>query len=342
MKKSIGFLLISTVLGLFSCKNDIDLTGEYKDTPIVYCLLNPAEATHYIRIQKAFLINGNVLETAKIPDSLRYDPSDLEVKIQAIDPNTGQPPPIVNPLHNPIIFQYQSGAVQDTGVFATEGLMIYKADKALNDLYVYRLSITNTKLGKEVTAETPLVRGFTYKNPNAGVINFNSPNAGGYTLKWGAATNGFVYQPEIILRWSEVDLSTNASKADSLVWTITPKEATAIEAATPGTEMNYNLAQNSFYRFAGDNVASKPNIKRVIGNVRFKFYVGTEELNTYVNVNKPSIGLIQEKPVYTNITNGLGIFSARSIFTRDMPLSEGAKDTLISGTYTKNLNFRRN
>jgi hypothetical protein len=342
MKKSIGFLLVSTVLGLFSCKNDIDLTGEYKDTPIVYCLLNPAEGTHYIRIQKAFLINGNVLETAKIPDSLRYDPSDLEVKVQAIDPNTGQPPPIVNPLHNPIIFQYQTGAVQDTGVFATEGLMIYKADKVLNDLYVYRLSITNTKLGKEITAETPLIRSFTFKNPNAGVINFNSPNASGYTLRWGSAANGFVYQPEIILRWQEVDVSTGISKPDSVKWTITPKESTAIEASNPGTEMDYNLAQNSFYQFVGGNVAPKQNVKRIIGNLTFKFYVGTEELNTYINVNKPSIGLIQEKPVYTNITNGLGIFSGRSVFLRNMPLAEPAKDTLISGTYTKDLGFRRN
>jgi len=342
MKKSIGFLLLSAVLGIFSCKNDIDLAGEYKDTPIVYCLLNPAEGTHYIRIQKAFLINGNILETAKIPDSLKYDPSDLEVKIQAINPATGQPPAFPDSLHNPIIFQYQTGSVQDTGIFATDGLMIYKADKRLDDKLTYHLSITNTKLGKEVTAETPLVRGFTFKNPNAGVMNFNSPSGTGYTLRWGAATNGFVYQPEIIMRWTEVVLATGVSRADSVVWTITTKESTAAEASTPGTEMDFNLAQNSFYRFVGDNVAPNPNVKRVIGNLRFKFYVGTEELNTYINVNKPSIGLIQEKPAYTNITNGLGIFSGRSVFIKDMSFAEPAKDTLIVGTYTKDLNFRRN
>ncbi len=71
--------------------------------------------------------------------------------------------------------------------------------------------------------------------------------------------------------------------------------------------------------------------------------MGTTELDTYVSVNQPSIGLIQEKPIYTNITGGLGIFAGRSTFVRaNMPFAETAKDTLILNRYTKNLSFKKN
>lgn len=339
MKKSIGFLLISLGLGFYSCNNEVDLTGEYEDTPVVYCLLNPGDTAHYIRIQKAFLINGNVLQTAQIPDSLKYDPSDLDVKIQALDQNTG------NPVGAPITFQHQPNAVQDTGVFATEGLMIYKSTATLNDLRRYRLQITNTKLNKQITSETGLIYMPNpnavpfYITPGAGTVIFNPISGAGYTLRWRTPTNGFVFQPEITFRWTEVDMNTNISTPDSLVWKLTPKEITS---QTPPSEMDYNLAQNSFYRFVGETLEPKPsNIKRVIGTLTFRFYVGTEELNTYINVNKPSIGLIQEKPVYTNIDGGLGIFAGRTTFTKaNIALAAASKDTLINSQYTEDLNFK--
>lgn len=340
MKKFTVFSLIAITVGLFSCNNEVDLTGEYEDTPIVYCLLNPSDSAHYIRIQKAFLVNGDVLQTAQIPDSLVYQPEDLQVQVQAIDPSTKQPPSIVNPLHNPIVFQYQPGAVTDTGTFAPGGVMIYKSTVALSDLYEYHLQITNTKLNKQITAKTKLVKSLTFKspppnNPNYSV-NFNPTSGNGFTLRWLAATDGYIYQPEIVFHWNEVNLQTNASTPDSLVWRLVPREGT-------NSEFEYTLEQNSFFRFVGENVPVKSGIKRVIGLITFRFYVGTEELATYVNVNKPSIGLIQEKPVYTNIEGGgLGIFTGRSTFQKaNVPLNEANKDTLIFGQYTEALNFKR-
>lgn len=338
MKKSVGILALLLALGFTACNNEVDLTGDYEDTPIVYCLLNPDDSAHYIRIQKAFLVNGNVLETAQIPDSLKYDPADLDVEIQPLDANSG------NPIGSPITFQYQPGMVQDTGTFATNGAMIYSSTASLTDLRRYRLQITNTKLNKVITSETGLVYSTStnfFLNPNAGTIIFNPTSGNGYTIRWRPAINGFVYQPEIVFRWTEVDLTTGTQTPDSIVWTLTSKSLTSDQAPT---EMDFNLAQNSFYRFLGENLEPKPtNIKRVIGTLSFKIYVGTEELNTYIEVNQPSIGLIQEKPVYTNINNGLGLFAGRRTFVKpNMPLAEASKDTLINSSFTENLNFTKN
>jgi hypothetical protein len=67
-----------------------------------------------------------------------------------------------------------------------------------------------------------------------------------------------------------------------------------------------------------------------------------DELNTFINVNRPSTGIIQEKPEYTNIQNGLGIFSAR--YYKDKPpfsrnMNPATLDSLSEGRYTCRLKF---
>ena len=39
--------------------------------------------------------------------------------------------------------------------------------------------------------------------------------------------------------------------------------------------------------------------------------VGSEDLETYINVNKPITGIVQERLKFTNINNGIGLFSSR-------------------------------
>jgi hypothetical protein len=336
MQKIKWIALFAPLFAWYSCSNEVDLTGSYEDTPIVYCLLNPKDTAHYIRIQKAFLVNGNVLETAQIPDSLRYDPADLIVRIQGKNTNTDS-------LDTPILFQHVPGAIKDSGDFAQEGFMLFKSTAQLNEFRKYNLDITNTKLDKKITSETGLVYTTAtnlFINPNAGTIIFNSLSGQGYNIRWRTAINGRVYQPEIVFRWTEVNLTTNETKPDSAVWRLIPQVSTNDEI---GSEMLLNLPQNSFFLFLKETVPVKPDVKRVIGTLTFNMYVGTEELNTYINVNKPSIGLIQEKPVYTNIQNGLGLFAGRSKFSRfNLPLAESQKDTLILSPNTDQLNFKRN
>jgi hypothetical protein len=47
---------------------------------------------------------------------------------------------------------------------------------------------------------------------------------------------------------------------------------------------------------------------------------GNDDLNTFLEVNQPSNSIAQDKPNYSNIKGGVGIFasSSRSIITHDM------------------------
>ena len=57
--------------------------------------------------------------------------------------------------------------------------------------------------------------------------------------------------------------------------------------------------------------------------------VGTTDLETYINVNQPITGIVQERPSFTNINNGLGLFSSRYTHTGSgWTLSLDTKDYL--------------
>ncbi|HEY8367466.1 MAG TPA: hypothetical protein VIL57_09990, partial [Bacteroidia bacterium] len=69
--KNIQAILCAITLGiaLNSCRSEVDIAGNYKETTVVYGLLNQYDTVQYVRIQKAFLVNDNVLDYTKVPDS---------------------------------------------------------------------------------------------------------------------------------------------------------------------------------------------------------------------------------------------------------------------------------
>ena len=75
--------------------------------------------------------------------------------------------------------------------------------------------------------------------------------------------------------------------------------------------------------------------------------MANDELNTFMDVSQPVTGIVQERPSYSNIANGLGLFASRSSKTvMNIPFrSSGTQNqnanlkALKYGSYTQNLNF---
>ncbi len=325
---SLGLLAFTAFLP--SCSTDVDVAGNYKETTVIYGLLNQYDTVQYVRIQKAFLVNDNVLDYTKVPDSIYYKPEDLSVVLEKLNPASNTIEQTINMSHTLM--------PKDSGMFASGNLIIYKTNAALDSSKLYRLKITNLKSGKVTTASTRLVSGLQIKNPNAFTtvtVNLNPISKNGFDLKWKPALNGVLYQVEVKFTWTEIDVVQSTSKPDSILWTFSP-----IERKTTA-DITYNLPHNEFFIFLRDNLEAKPNVQRKIGKISFKIYAGTEELNQYIQINKPSTGIIQEKPLYTNVENGLGIFSARASFERNnLDLTKSpTRDTLRLGQYTGHLGF---
>ena len=65
-----------------------------------------------------------------------------------------------------------------------------------------------------------------------------------------------------------------------------------------------------FYELLNFSLFADTEIKRIPMYCDVDYYGAGEDLYTYIQVNIPSIGIIQKKPEYTNISNGLVLFSS--------------------------------
>ncbi|MFY7944302.1 MAG: hypothetical protein ACOVNZ_06950, partial [Crocinitomicaceae bacterium] len=74
---SIYFALSLAILT--SCSEEINLSGDFKETAVVYGLLDHSDSLHFIKITRAFIGPGNALEIAQIPDSSYFENVELTV-----------------------------------------------------------------------------------------------------------------------------------------------------------------------------------------------------------------------------------------------------------------------
>ena len=112
-------LLISfcvLILAFSSCKTDVDLIAPYEEIMVVYGVLNPADSVQYIRINKAFLGEGNAYQFAQVPDSFQYGDI-LDVKLERYKNNN---------MIGTINLERFEGSALDTGIFASSPNYLYR------------------------------------------------------------------------------------------------------------------------------------------------------------------------------------------------------------------------
>ena len=326
--KKILYIIFIFLLLYSSCKTDFEINAEWKDITIVYGLLDQTEKTHYIKINKAFLGEENALLMATEPDSCTYG-NNLDVWLEEW---------INNSLSNLWTLDTTTVYNKEPGIFYYPEQVLYKfyAD-TLYENAEYRLFIKNNNTGKIVSSKTSLVHFFSITKPTSfQAVNFTASNP--VDVKWNSAYNGKLYNIIIRFKYKEKNIVTNDSIIKSLDWNLGNYKADNIDGGETMTTSYYGA---NFYKFLHDNIPETPNVIRNASGfpLEFIFSVAADEFNTYMEVNAPSNGVIQERPEYTNISNGIGLFSARYHNVRSLYMSALSMDSLKNGQYTKNLNF---
>ena len=329
-------LVLVFVLVLFdNCKKDFSLNAGWKDIAIVYALLNQSDTIHYIRIEKAYLGNENALLMGRSFDSTNYPKGVLDVKLEEYINNGGS-----LSLRNSYPLQWDT-VRKDSGTFYDKNnpeQTVFKTLQKLNESYTYKLVITNNNTGKIITAQTILISGseFHITTPSIGEkVNFLSTK-NQQAVTYFTASGGRSYQLIIRFHYDEINKSTVVAKAKYFDWVIPSHTLADMSGGQPD---GFTYIASQFYFLLGSNLAVNSSLKRKPGKVDFIFYIAGDEFYTYMQVNKPSNSIVQDKPLYTNVSNGYGIFSCRYSTIRSLDLSAKALDSLVLGRYTKKLNF---
>jgi len=325
----VTILLLAGIQFLNACSTDVDLNEEWEYISLVYCILNYTDTAHYVRIQRAYLGEGNMLHFASEHDSIYYT-DDITVNIEEWNDNI---------LERIINFETTPEIHKDSGLFAYEDHFLFKSSASIDPDFSYELVVNIPSQNKTLQASTNIIGEFdlddeihTYFD---NTINFSTNNS--FPVGWHTPRYGKIYELKLIFHFIEViDLdSTNKY----IEWTF----PTTYSYHTTGDEHIFFYTHNAeFYQFVASSLNELPGWydKRIAQNIDLIFNVGTDELYTYIELTKPASGYLSDLPVYSNITNGYGIFTSRvdQLFHL-RSLDGGSTDSLACGIYTRHLNF---
>lgn len=320
-----------------SCKTDFEVDSDWKDITVVYGLLNPYADTQYVKINKCFLGDASAYDMAAVSDSIQY--ANLSARIiSGIIKSDGS----FSETGTEIILEKTTDHYKYPGIFATDNNVLYRTTSVLDLSKDYKIDISIP--GKDViSAKTHLVNMSSIANQGSfGSLNLVENSSS--DIEFHSVPDGKVY--EVVIRFNYVEITQDSTYNKYIEW---PQNPIISKAITGGEELKIVLSGNSFLSTVSNQIKNAADynpdvIKRVakLRPIELLIFVGSDDLNTYIEVSSPSDGIAQEKPSYSNIANGIGLFSARSdIFVPNskIKLSDKSFDSLADSENTSDLKF---
>jgi hypothetical protein len=328
MLKNRLILLVAIISLISACSTEVDLNAPYKSTTVVFGLLDPDSSVQWIKINKTFLGDGNNLDYAIVRDSSEYQWNEFKSLV-------------LEEYENNIL--KETYAIHDTivskdpyGIFYAPLQTVYyiETPNGLNPQRTYKL-VADFYDRPDISAVTNLVGtdaiGFQTPQPNTfiSLAQYNSTNLDinyndNVNIKWTPVSN--VEKYDLTLRFTFTEekyaeqehINLISSTPITLDYYIGAFNADALESQ--GGYVTASFAGEAFFSHLKNTLTADPKIRRVIGHYdgaktrcfEVVMAMANDELKTYLDVNAPVTGVIQERPIYTNVSNGLGLLGSRS------------------------------
>lgn len=347
--KKVWLALSIAFVAFVSCSEDIDLTANYKDIPVIYAALNYNEDTNWVRIEKAFLGDGDALVYAAIADSIFYG---TNMKAYLVEFNSSG-----NKVDSVELVRVVDPFQKDSGIFAYNTNVLYRTTKTLNKDNSYKIVIAKPD-GTFATSTTPMSNRVTMVNPAtpSSIVIFENPVSTvtnvKYTLRWLNGKNNVAFQLKMGFEYDEWEVGTPLVVTRKKFYYTFPMIASQNYlqngTITTSEEITFDITKERFYGIITQNVpeddASTPPLEirqRRFISLEFIVSSAAEELYKFIDLNGPSLSYVQKVSAYTNVTNGLGVWSSRYTAggISSLNINTQTRDSLIGGQYTNQLNF---
>jgi hypothetical protein len=322
-------LLLSLPLIWSGCDNEIDLLDDYREIPVIYGLVNPASTTHQIRVQRAFLGEGNALLMAQYPDSSYYDTSSVRLTIEKIVANQSSQLGTFYPYY---------GLSKDEGLFTDQNHYVFRLDnyRLQEDENVrYRLKFENLATGKIVTAETRVIRDILQGTLSSTTrVNLASTNP--YNIRITTPRYGRQFGMIMRIRYTEKKKITQITTSKYLDLTFPPLLS---RTQNGGEELIFLVDGKKVFQFLGQKIKTDTTVVRRLQDFKadYLFTAVTEDFFNYVQVNAPS-NAVNFIPEFTNLSDGKGLFTCRlDTVIPNIIFNEATYDSLANGTYTRHI-----
>jgi hypothetical protein len=331
-KSGTVFLLAAIfTLGFTRCTTDVDLTAPYVSIPVVFGLLDAEADTQWVRINRTWLGDGDQTQIALISDSSEYETSRLSTRFVEV----------VNEIDTRV-FELKDTLLQnkdEDGVFFAPEHQAYfaptRGNESLNPDALYRLEIViDDSIDVKAVTNMISVSVGNIQQPPAGLnnIKLNFANVGpsqvvypNYPFKWRSTAGASRYDAVLLVHfiehyWAD-DFHTvlDSSRARTIEMPIGTVDPSSDEG---NQELEKLFDGRVFFTTLSTRLDKNIRITRELGvwdadsqiarAFDFLLIVANETLAIYLDVNAPVTGIIQERPEYSNVSGGLGLWASRT------------------------------
>ena len=330
------FFIVTTLIIIFnSCSTDFEVNAPWEDKTIIFGLLDQSDSVQYVKINKAFLGKDDAYNMAAVSDSFNY--SNLNVSLQRFRNDE---------LVQTILLEPTNEIVKDTGIFATDNNLVYKTNTRIYRNADYKIIVEIPATGKIVYAETTTIDSFKIERPfdiqTTSEIPINFAQTAPVQIKWKPARNSKLCY--ITMYFNYYDIVGTDSILQQIELSLSPNVYTSTDNdGLSGTTPNEvkDLYGEDFYKFVASSLdVPETGTKRLAKSLDFEFYCASDDYYTYYQVNNSTTGLSQDKPLFTNVKNGYGLFTSKykqTVYAKK--LNPESLDSLSRGRYTKHLKF---
>lgn len=343
MRKNVIFII--TLFLLSACETDFDVVANWEDNTIVYGLLEANQDTHYVKIYKAFLGAENALVMAGEPDSIYYNPSDIEVHVNEylLSGSLNNTYTLRDTTLGQLVSISNAATVLNRAYYFVSPLnqSINGQGELVKRNYIYELVISKPDTVKarmqlvedEIIdqSDNPLNFMVSNYNPSADMPNPYRSSI----FNWDDLKNGVAYRLDMRFVYDEYENTPggNFLRKDSIEWRI-------FEGFE---EYECTFDGETFFTRLGSLIEENPNLKRYAVDLKIIFTVGGVELYDYYEYSQPSFSVLLEKPEYEgNVEGGYGVFSSRIQQEISRGINQVTEERLVIDPYTADLNFRFN
>ncbi|HHJ49475.1 MAG TPA: hypothetical protein ENJ88_01040 [Phaeodactylibacter sp.] len=335
MKKIVySLLILSFLLSQNACKEELILSAPWKDIPVVYAMINRLDTAYYVRIEKVFIDPaGDAAEVAMNPDSIYYPEDALTVFLT--NKQTGQK----------VELQRVDGAAEgyprEQGPFADMPNYLYKLKASQLPLTGKEpLLLTIERQGDlpDVTAEAVVlgeIKPSGIQDMSQVTFKYDQERS----FRWTSGSEARIFDVEMHIHYDEWTAGSPDVETKTLVWPM----ALGVPHDDNSSTTVVKIEGINFFTYLAASLEADPNTLRQFKGMDMVVTGAGEAIEQYIRITESNTGITsaQELPLYTNVENGLGIFSS---ITRgavyNLQLSATSLELLKNGEYTQELNFQ--
>lgn len=308
------WLMVLAALG--ACSTDFEVNAPYQEVKAIYCVLDGADSVQYARVGKGFQNEDRDARdiAQNEPDSSNFRSDDVTVKLFEVRRPGGARDTVFIGDFQPVTIN-----TKDSGVFAHPEQLVFRLPYRLNpNALGYKLEVNSRRSGISSRGFTNMVESLSFFRPaeTSDSVVFGLPNqAPDQKVVLGSV--GDITNPRTVV---SLKVNLRAKVIENFINPVNGQMSRTVDILWGNVASNFNEQGVQQYQYEmrlldfvntmrSQLNANDPNVvsRILLNRIEYEAVSSSKELPTYLDVVNNFSAITQSAPVYSNMSNSLGI-----------------------------------